>query len=161
MFSSGYLRWFAEEARRSFGETIPSPLKGRRFFTTLEPIGVVGAIVPWNFPANMITRKCSPALAAGCPVVLKPAPQTPLTSLQIANLLHESGLPKGVLSVLPSSRAADVSRAFFDHPATRMISFTGSSAVGKKLIALAAEKVLRVEMELGGNAPLIVFKDAD
>jgi succinate-semialdehyde dehydrogenase/glutarate-semialdehyde dehydrogenase len=161
IFSSEYLRWFAEEARRSFGETVPSPMSGRRFFSTLEPIGVVGAITPWNFPANMITRKCAPALAAGCPVVLKPAPDTPLTALRIAKILHDAGLPKGVLSVLPTSRAPEISKAFFDHPATRMISFTGSTAVGKLLMAQAANKVLRVGMELGGNAPVIVFADAD
>ncbi|MBS0604559.1 MAG: NAD-dependent succinate-semialdehyde dehydrogenase [Verrucomicrobia bacterium] len=161
LFSSEYLRWFAEEARRSYGETIPSPMPGRRFFTTLEPIGVVGAIVPWNFPANMISRKCAPALAAGCPVVLKPAPETPLTALHLARILGEAGLPKGVLSVLPTSRAAEISKAFFDHPAIRMVSFTGSTVVGKKLMAQAAERVLRVGMELGGNAPIIVFEDAD
>jgi succinate-semialdehyde dehydrogenase/glutarate-semialdehyde dehydrogenase len=161
LFSSEYLRWFAEEGRRSYGETVPSPMPGRRFFTTLEPIGVVGAVVPWNFPANMITRKCAPALAAGCPVVLKPAPETPLTSLYIAELLREAGLPSGVLSVLPTSRAPEISKAFFDHPAIRMVSFTGSTAVGKKLMAQAADKVLRVGMELGGNAPIIVFEDAD
>lgn len=160
-FSAEYLRWFAEEARRSFGETVPSPTSGRRFFTTLEPIGVVGAITPWNFPANMITRKCAPALAAGCPVVLKPAPDTPLTALRIAKILTDAGLPKGVLSVLPTSRAPDISKAFFDHSATRMISFTGSTAVGKLLMAQAASKVLRVGMELGGNAPVLVFADAD
>ncbi|MBS0652445.1 MAG: NAD-dependent succinate-semialdehyde dehydrogenase [Verrucomicrobia bacterium] len=161
LFSSEYLRWFAEEGRRSYGETIPSPMPGRRFFTTLEPIGVVGAIVPWNFPANMILRKCAPALAAGCPVVLKPAPETPLTALHIARILGEAGLPKGVLSVLPTSRAAEISKAFFEHPAIRMVSFTGSTAVGKKLMADAASKVLRTGMELGGNAPVIVFEDAD
>ncbi|MBX3719447.1 MAG: NAD-dependent succinate-semialdehyde dehydrogenase [Parachlamydiales bacterium] len=161
LFSSEYLRWFAEEGRRSYGETIPSPMPGRQFFTTLEPIGVVGAIVPWNFPANMILRKCAPALAAGCPVVLKPAPETPLTALYIAKILGAAGLPKGVLSVLPTSRAAEISKAFFEHPAIRMVSFTGSTAVGKQLMAQAANKVLRVGMELGGNAPIIVFEDAD
>src|SRR5579872_2147584 len=160
-FSAEYVRWFAEETRRSFGETIPSPTPDRLFFTTQEPIGVVGAIVPWNFPANMITRKCAPALAAGCPVVLKPAPETPLTSLLIAKILDEAGLPKGVLSVLPSNRAPEISKAFFDHPATRMISFTGSTAVGKALMSKAGERVLRVGLELGGNAPLIIFEDAD
>ena len=161
MFSSEYLRWFAEEARRTFGETVPTPARGRRFFTTLESIGVVGAITPWNFPANMITRKCAPALAAGCPVVLKPAPDTPLTALRIAKILHDAGLPKGVLSVLPTSRAPEISKAFFDHPATRAISFTGSTPVGKILMAQAASRVIRVGMELGGNAPILVFGDAD
>jgi len=161
LFSMEYLRWFAEEGRRGYGSTIPSPMPGRKFFTTLEPVGVVGAIVPWNFPANMITRKCSPALAAGCAVVLKPAAETPLTAMLMAKILVEAGLPKGVLSVLPSSRASEISKAFFEHPATRMISFTGSSAVGKMLTAQAAQRMLRVEMELGGNAPLIVFEDAN
>jgi len=161
LFASEYLRWFTEEARRAYGITLPSPAKGRRFFTTVEPIGVVGAIVPWNFPANMITRKCAPALAAGCTIVLKPAPDTPLTALLIARILSEAGLPKGVLSVLPSSRAPEISKAFHDHPAVRMISFTGSTGVGKLLIQQAADKVRRVAMELGGNAPAIVFDDAD
>lgn len=161
LFSMEYLRWFAEEGRRGYGATIPSPMPGRKFFTTLEPVGVVGAIVPWNFPANMITRKCSPALAAGCAVVLKPAAETPLTAILMAKILVEAGLPKGVLSVLPSSRASEISKAFFEHPATRMISFTGSSSVGKMLTAQAGQRMLRVEMELGGNAPLIVFEDAD
>ncbi len=161
LFASEYLRWFAEESRRAYGITLPSPAKSRRFFTTVEPIGVVGAIVPWNFPANMIARKCAPALAAGCTVVLKPAPDTPLTALLIAGILREAGLPKGVLSVLPTSRAPEISQAFHDHPAVRMISFTGSTAIGKLLIGQAAEKVRRVAMELGGNAPAIVFDDAD
>lgn len=161
LFSSEYLRWFAEEARRTFGETIPSPDPKRRFFTTREPIGVVGAIVPWNFPANMITRKCAPALAAGCPVVLKPAPETPLTALYIAKILHEAGLPKGVLSVLPSNRAPEISKAFFDHPSVRAISFTGSTGVGKMLAEQAGKQIRRVGLELGGNAPAIVFEDAD
>ncbi|MBS0625595.1 MAG: NAD-dependent succinate-semialdehyde dehydrogenase [Verrucomicrobia bacterium] len=160
MFSAEYLRWFAEETRRSFGITVPSPDPKRRFFTTLEPIGIVGAIVPWNFPANMITRKCAPALAAGCPVVLKPAPETPLTALEIARILRDSGLPKGVLSVLPSSQAPEISKAYHDHPAIRMISFTGSTMVGKLLMQQATERVRRVSMELGGNAPVIVFDDA-
>lgn len=160
-FASEYLRWFAEEARRTYGETIPSPDPKRRFFTTREPIGVVGAIVPWNFPANMITRKCAPALAAGCPVVLKPAPETPLTALHIGKILYDAGLPKGVLSVLPSNRASEISKAFFDHSAVRAISFTGSTGVGKLLAQQAAGRICRMGLELGGNAPAIVFEDAD
>ena len=160
-FAVGYLRWFAEEGRRAYGQSVPSPDPARRLLTTLEPVGVVGAITPWNFPATMVTRKIAPALAAGCTVVLKPAEETPLTALAIARALSDAGLPEGVLTVLPSSRPAEIARVFYEHPAVRRLSFTGSTDVGREVMKGAAATLKGVGLELGGNAPAIVFDDAD
>jgi succinate-semialdehyde dehydrogenase/glutarate-semialdehyde dehydrogenase len=162
-YGAGFVEWYAEEARRAYGEVIPTYGHGRRLLTLREPVGVVAAITPWNFPLAMITRKCAPALAAGCAVVLKPAERTPLTALALAALALEAGLPPALLSVLTSDRAgaAEVGGALCDDPRVRKLTFTGSTAVGKWLMARCAPTVKRLSLELGGDAPLIVFEDAD
>lgn len=160
-FATGYFSWFAEEARRVYGEIVPPPVPGKRLWVLNQPIGVVGAITPWNFPATMVTRKIAPALAAGCTVVLKPASATPLTALALARICEEAGLPAGVFNVVTSKRASVVGQAMLDHPAVRKIAFTGSTEVGKRLMAGASQQLKRVSFELGGNAPFIVFEDAD
>jgi succinate-semialdehyde dehydrogenase/glutarate-semialdehyde dehydrogenase len=160
-FASGYLGWFAEEGRRAYGETIPSPHPDKLCWTTLKPIGVVGAITPWNFPANMITRKVAPAIAAGCTIVLKPAEDTPLTALAMAEIFHEAGLPRGVFNLLTAKDPRPISQAFFTNPHIKMISFTGSSAVGKMIMEQSSHQLKRLSLELGGNAPAIVLDDAD
>jgi len=161
LFSSGYLGWFAEEARRAYGETIPSPFAHKRLSTILQPVGVIGAITPWNFPANMITRKIAPALAAGCTVVLKPADTTPLTAFAIAQALHDAGVPKGVFNIVTAKDPRPISAEFLSDPVVRMIGFTGSVAVGKMLMEQSAKQMKKLSLELGGNAPAIVFEDAD
>ncbi len=158
--SAGYIRWFAEEGKRLYGDIIPSPWKGKRLFVTKEPVGVVGAISPWNFPSSMIARKLGPALAAGCPIVIKPATQTPYSALAIGVLAQEAGVPKGVINILTGS-AAEIAAEMCENPLLRKISFTGSTAVGKKLASNAMAHMKKVSMELGGNAPFIVFDDAD
>ncbi|MDR7486245.1 MAG: NAD-dependent succinate-semialdehyde dehydrogenase [Armatimonadota bacterium] len=160
-FAAGYFSWFAEEARRVYGEIVPPPVPGKRLWVMRQPIGVVAAITPWNFPATMVTRKIAPALAAGCTVVLKPASATPLTALALARIGEEAGLPPGVFNVITSRRSGEVGQAFLDHPAVRKIAFTGSTEVGKRLMAGAAAQLKRVSFELGGNAPFVVFDDAD
>ena len=160
-FATGYFSWFGEEARRVYGEIVPPPVAGKRLWILKQPIGVVGAITPWNFPATMVTRKIAPALAAGCAVVLKPASATPLTALALARICEEAGLPGGVFNVVTSKSAGVVGRTFLEHPAVRKIAFTGSTEVGKRLMAGASEQLKRVSFELGGNAPFIVFEDAD
>jgi succinate-semialdehyde dehydrogenase / glutarate-semialdehyde dehydrogenase len=160
-FSSGYLNWFAEEGRRAYGETIPSPFAHKRLYTTRQPLGVVGAITPWNFPANMITRKIAPALAAGCTVVLKPAEDTPLTALAIAQAFHDAGVPKGVFNIITAKDPRPISQEFLTDPAVRLITFTGSVAVGKLLMAESSKQMKKISLELGGNAPAIVFDDAN
>jgi succinate-semialdehyde dehydrogenase/glutarate-semialdehyde dehydrogenase len=160
-FATAYFGWFAEEARRVYGEIVPPPVPHKRLWVLRQPIGVVAAITPWNFPATMVTRKIAPALAAGCTVVLKPASATPLTALMIGRLFAEAGGPPGVLSVVVGRRSGDLGQAFLDHPAVRKIAFTGSTEVGKWLMAGAARTLKRVSFELGGNAPFIVFDDAD
>lgn len=160
-FGAGYFDWFAGEARRIYGEVIPSPAGSRRFWMIRQPVGVVAAITPWNFPATMITRKIAPALAAGCTVVLKPAEQTPLTALAIAKILHDVGLPPGVLNVVTTLYPEEIGKEFLVNPLVRKIAFTGSTEVGKLLMRGAAEQLKRVSFELGGNAPFIVFDDAD
>ncbi len=160
-FATGYFSWFAEEARRVYGEIVPSPVPGKRLWVTKHPIGVVAAITPWNFPATMVTRKIAPALAAGCAVVLKPASATPLTALALARICEEAGLPSGVFNVVTGKRSGEIGQAFLDHPAVRKIAFTGSTDVGKHLMAGASAQLKRVSFELGGNAPFIVFDDAD
>ncbi len=160
-YGASFIQWFAEEARRAYGETIPSPWPGARIVTTRQPVGVVAAITPWNFPVAMVTRKAAPALAAGCTMVLKPAEDTPLSSLALAELAHRAGIPPGVFNVVPTARAALVGNQLLDNPDVRKISFTGSTETGRILLARAAATVKRASMELGGNAPFIVFDDAD
>jgi len=160
-YGATFIEWFAEQAKRVYGEVIPTPSPTSRILTLREPVGVVAAITPWNFPLAMITRKCAPALAAGCPVVVKPAEDTPLTALALAALAFEAGIPAGVFNVITASRGDTVGLAFCQNPAVRKLSFTGSTAVGKTLMRQCAENVTKVTLELGGNAPFIVFDDAD
>ena len=160
-YGAGYIKWFAEEAERVYGEIIPAPAGGAKAFVTREPVGVCAAITPWNFPNAMLMRKVAPALAAGCTIVAKPAEDTPLSALAAAKLAIEAGVPAGVFNVLPTRDAAGVGRALTESEVVRKLSFTGSTEVGRKLLAQCAPTVKRVSMELGGNAPLIVFADAD
>jgi succinate-semialdehyde dehydrogenase/glutarate-semialdehyde dehydrogenase len=162
-YAASYVEWFAEEATRANGDVIPAPVVGRRMFALKEPVGVVAAITPWNFPAAMIARKIAPALAAGCTVVCKPAEDTPLTSLALVKLAEEAGLPAGVLNIVTASRrrAAEVADVWLDDPRVRKISFTGSTPVGKHLARRSADTLKKLSLELGGNAPFIVFDDAD
>ena len=159
-YAASFIEWFAEEARRVYGDTIAAPVSSQRIVVTKEPIGVCAAITPWNFPAAMITRKAGPALAAGCTMVLKPASQTPLTALALVALAERAGVPPGVLSVVTGS-AADIGHVLATHPAVRKLSFTGSTEVGRTLMRQTADTIKKVSMELGGNAPFIVFEDAD
>lgn len=160
-YGAAFIDWFAEEGKRVYGDVIPSPLPGRRIVVTRQAVGVVGAITPWNFPVAMITRKAAPALAAGCSFVVKPAAETPLCALALAELAGRAGIPAGVFNVVPSARAAEVGEVLTGHPAVRKFSFTGSTAVGRRLMAQCAATVKKVTLELGGNAPFIVFDDAD
>lgn len=162
-YAASYVEWFAEEATRANGDVIPAPVPGRRMFALKEPVGVVAVITPWNFPAAMIARKIAPALAAGCTVVAKPAEDTPLTSLALVRLAEEAGLPPGVLNIVTASRqrAAEVVDVWLDDPRVRKISFTGSTPVGKHLARRSADTLKKLSLELGGNAPFIVFDDAD
>ncbi|MDP0398616.1 NAD-dependent succinate-semialdehyde dehydrogenase [Tsukamurella strandjordii] len=160
-YGAGFLEWFAEEAVRINGRTAAAPAGTGQIVVTHEPVGLCYAVTPWNFPLAMITRKVGPALAAGNTMIVKPAAETPLTALLLAQVLAEAGLPEGVLSVLPCSAPVEVSDALFAEPDLAKITFTGSTAVGRKLLAAAAPGVLRTSMELGGNAPFLVFEDAD
>ncbi|HSP57024.1 MAG TPA: NAD-dependent succinate-semialdehyde dehydrogenase [Halomonas sp.] len=160
-YGASFVEFYAEEAKRMAGETLPSHGADKRILVFREPIGVVAAITPWNFPLAMITRKCAPALAAGCPVVIKPAEATPLTALALAKLAEDVGFPAGVLNVVTASRPAEIGEVLTTDPRVRKISFTGSTPVGKKLLAQCAGTVKKASMELGGNAPFIVFDDAD
>ena len=160
VYGASYIEWYAAEALRIEGEIIPSLSSDKRILVLREPVGVCAAITPWNFPIAMVTRKVAPALAAGCAMVLKPAPQTPFSALALAELALRAGLPPGLFSVV-TGEAAVIGPAFTGSPIIRKLSFTGSTAVGKKLIADSAPTVKRVTMELGGNAPFIVFEDAD
>ncbi|MBU8769553.1 NAD-dependent succinate-semialdehyde dehydrogenase [Cytobacillus oceanisediminis] len=155
-----YMDWYAEEAKRIYGETIPASSRDKRILVLQEPVGVTGAITPWNFPAAMVTRKIAPALAAGCPVILKPASATPLTAAKIFEAIHQAGLPKGVANLIigPSN---EIAQTLLDSKQVRKLTFTGSTAVGKKLMRDASNTVKKVSMELGGHAPFIVFEDAD
>jgi len=152
---------FAEEAKRVYGDTIPAPTPDKRFIAIKQPIGVVAAITPWNFPSSMITRKVSPALAAGCTVVIKPAKATPLSALALAVLAERAGIPQGVFNVIVGSKSGPIGDELATNPIVRKLSFTGSTEVGKILLAKTASTVKKVSMELGGNAPFIVFDDAD
>jgi succinate-semialdehyde dehydrogenase/glutarate-semialdehyde dehydrogenase len=159
-YAASFIEFYAEEAKRIYGETIPSPWPDARILTLRQPIGVMTAITPWNFPAAMITRKCAPALAAGCACVVKPALETPLTALALGELAVRAGLPPGVLNIVTGDAAA-IGKVFCEHPAVRFVGFTGSTPVGKLLMRQAASGVKKVGLELGGNAPFIVFEDAD
>lgn len=155
-----HLQWFAEEARRTYGRVIPPQAEGKRHVVIKQPVGVVGAIAPWNFPLVLAVRKMAPALAAGCPVVLKPASATPLSAVLLAEAVHEAGLPGGVFQVVVG-KARDIAAEMFAHPECRKISFTGSTPVGRELMRQAAEDIKKLSLELGGNAPVVVFDDAD
>ena len=159
-YASWFVEWFAEEAKRAYGETIPSTFGDRRIVVSKEPVGVAAAITPWNFPAAMITRKVAPALAAGCPIVVKPATATPFSALALAELAERAGFPKGVLNVITGGAQA-IGGELTGNPTVRKLSFTGSTEIGKVLMAQCAGTVKKVSLELGGNAPLIVFDDAD
>ena len=163
VYGASFLEWFAEEARRVYGETIPTTDPGKRFLVIRQPIGVCAAITPWNFPIAMITRKVAPALAAGCPVVIKPAEQTPLSALAVAELAQRAGMPAGVLNVLPADSANSIAigKVLCSSEVVRHLSFTGSTEVGRVLAAQCAPTVKKLGLELGGNAPFIVFDDAD
>ncbi len=159
-YAADFVRWSAEEARRVYGETIPAAVAGKRHLVLKQPLGVVAAITPWNFPSAMITRKVAPALAAGCTVVIKPAEQTPLSALALAELFAEAKLPPGVLNVI-TGNPEPIAKEMLAHPKVRKIAFTGSTEVGKLLMRGAADGLKRVSLELGGHAPFIVFADAD
>ncbi|MGN8062670.1 NAD-dependent succinate-semialdehyde dehydrogenase [Ralstonia sp. 22111] len=162
-YAASYIEWFGEQATRMNGEVIPAPVPGRRMFALKEPVGVVAAITPWNFPAAMIARKIAPALAVGCTVVCKPAEDTPLTSLALVRLAQEAGVPPGVLNIVTASRGRtpEVVDVWLDDARVRKITFTGSTPVGKHLARRSADTLKKLSLELGGNAPFIVFEDAD
>jgi succinate-semialdehyde dehydrogenase / glutarate-semialdehyde dehydrogenase len=160
VYGAGFIEWFAEEAKRAYGDTIPSHARDKRIIVIKQPVGVVGCITPWNFPIAMITRKVGPALAAGCTVVVKPASQTPFSALALAVLADRAGIPHGVLNIVTGS-ATEIGAELTSNPVVRKISFTGSTEVGKVLMAQCAGTVKKVSLELGGNAPFIVFDDAD
>jgi succinate-semialdehyde dehydrogenase/glutarate-semialdehyde dehydrogenase len=160
-YGASYLQWFAEEAKRLYGDTIPAPSADKRIIVQRQPVGVVTAITPWNFPNAMIARKAAAALAAGCTFVVKPAQQTPLSALALAELADQAGIPPGVFNVVVGGDAKAIGAVLTQHPKVAKFSFTGSTAVGKQLLKQCADGVKRVTMELGGNAPFIVFDDAD
>ncbi len=158
--SAAYVQWFAEEARRTYGDLVPSPWADRRIMVTKEPVGVVAAITPWNFPSSMLARKIGPAIAAGCTVVVKPASQTPYSGLAWGVLCEQAGIPAGVVNIVTGS-ASEIGAEITSNPLVRKITFTGSTEIGKQLIRESAGTVKKVSMELGGNAPFLVFDDAD
>lgn len=159
-YAASFIQWFAEEAKRAYGDVIPSPYPDAQIVVTKHPIGIVAAITPWNFPAAMITRKLAPALAAGCPCIVKPALETPYTALALADLAIQAGVPKQILTVITGNAAA-IGEAFFESNLVRKLSFTGSTPIGKLLYEQAAKTIKKVALELGGNAPFIVFDDAN
>ncbi len=159
-YGAAFVEWFAEEAKRIYGDVIPEPVPGRRIVVTKQPIGVVAAITPWNFPIAMITRKCAPALAAGCPVVIKPAESTPYCALALAELAERAGFPPGIVNVV-TGMPQEIGLELTSNPLVRKLSFTGSTVVGKLLMEQCASTVKNISLELGGNAPFIVFDDAD
>lgn len=160
-YGASFIEWFAEEGKRVYGEVIPAPTGDKRLLVIKQPVGVTAAITPWNFPIAMITRKVAPALAAGCTSVVKPAEATPLSALALAELAVRAGIPAGVLNIVTTARPAVVGDVLTASPIVRKLSFTGSTPVGKRLMAACADTVKRVSLELGGNAPFIVFDDAD
>lgn len=159
-YAASFLEWYAEEARRVYGRTVPGKSESNRIQVLKQPIGVVAAITPWNFPAAMITRKIGPALAAGCTIVIKPAESTPLTAMKLMEFCEEAGVPKGVVNLV-TGNPKEIGEAFMSNPKVRKVTFTGSTAVGKHLIRQSADTVKNVSLELGGHAPLIIFDDAD
>ncbi|MEI2298397.1 NAD-dependent succinate-semialdehyde dehydrogenase [Ensifer sp. MJa1] len=161
LHAAAYVEWYAEEAKRIYGETFPAPANDRRMLVIKQPVGVVGTITPWNFPASMVARKISPALAAGCAIVLKPAEQTPLVAGAMFVLAEKAGFPEGVLNLLFASEGAAIGRELCSNPKVRKISFTGSTEVGRLLMRQCSDQIKKVSLELGGNAPFIVFDDAD
>lgn len=161
MYGASFIEWFAEEGRRAYGDVIPTHAADKRVLTIKQPIGVVAAITPWNFPVAMITRKAAPALAAGCTIVIKPSEETPFCALAMAELAHRAGIPAGVLNVVTGTNAAAIGGELTSSPIVRKLSFTGSTPVGKLLMKQCADTVKKTSMELGGNAPFIVFDDAD
>ena len=160
-YGASFIEFFAEEAKRIYGETIPGHQRDKRITVLKQPIGVAASITPWNFPNAMITRKAGPALAAGCAFVARPAAETPLSAIVLGVLADRAGIPAGVLNILPSSRASDIGKEFCENDAVRKLTFTGSTEVGRILLRQAADSVMKCSMELGGNAPFIVFDDAD
>ncbi|WP_438454013.1 NAD-dependent succinate-semialdehyde dehydrogenase [Vibrio alginolyticus] len=161
LYGASFIEWFAEEAKRTYGETIPAPSADKRLVTIKQPIGVACAITPWNFPIAMITRKAGPALAAGCSFVVKPSESTPLSAFAVAELAYQAGIPRDVLQVVLGENSRQVGAIFTSHPLIRKLSFTGSTQVGSVLMQQSAGDIKRTSMELGGNAPFIVFDDAD
>lgn len=160
-YGADFLQWYAEEAKRVYGELIPAPRKDQRFMVLQQPVGVVGAITPWNYPISMITRKVAPALAAGCTIVLKPAEATPLCAIEIFKILDEAGIPAGVANLVTALDPKPIGDEFLSNPAVKKLAFTGSTAVGKFLAQGAAAQMKRISLELGGHAPFIVFDDVD
>ena len=160
-YAADFLIWFAEEAKRVYGETIPSSRADQRFIVLHQPVGVAAAITPWNYPISMITRKVAPALAAGCTMVLKPAEQTPLCAVETFRVFADAGLPPGVVNLVTASDPAPIGDELLTNPAVRKISFTGSTVIGKEIARRATDQLKRVSLELGGHAPFIVFEDAD
>ncbi|MCC5988413.1 MAG: NAD-dependent succinate-semialdehyde dehydrogenase [Pararhodobacter sp.] len=161
LYGASFVEWFGEEAKRIYGETIPGHQPDKRISVIRQPIGVAASITPWNFPNAMIARKVAPALAVGCGFVGRPAAETPLSALAMAVLAERAGVPKGVMSIVTSSRSSDIGKEFCENPAVRKLTFTGSTEVGRILLRQAADQVIKCSMELGGNAPFIVFDDAD
>ena len=161
LYSAEFFRWYSEEAVRGIGQISHAPATGARIIVQYKPIGISVLVTPWNYPAAMGTRKIAPAIAAGCPVIIKPASETPLTMLELMPLLEEAGVPKGLVSVLPSRNTSKLVDHLLHDNRVRLVSFTGSTEVGRKLLKVASDQVLKTSMELGGNAPLIVFDDAD
>jgi succinate-semialdehyde dehydrogenase/glutarate-semialdehyde dehydrogenase len=161
LYGASYVEWFGEEAKRLYGEVIPGHQRDKRILVVRQPVGVVGSITPWNFPTAMIARKMAPALAAGCGFVAKPAGETPLSALALAELADRAGVPKGLVSVITSRSSSAIGREFCENPKVRKLTFTGSTEVGRILMRQGADQIMKMSMELGGNAPFIVFDDAD
>ncbi|OTG81049.1 NAD-dependent succinate-semialdehyde dehydrogenase [Acinetobacter sp. ANC 4648] len=159
-YAASFIQWFAEEGKRIYGDVIPTTNAGQRFLVTKEPVGVVAAITPWNFPLAMITRKAAPALAAGCTIVIKPANETPYCALALAKLAEKAGIPKGVINVV-TGKSAEIGSVFTSHEKVKKLTFTGSTPVGRLLMQQCAPTIKKLALELGGNAPLIIFEDAD
>ncbi|MBO0734940.1 MAG: NAD-dependent succinate-semialdehyde dehydrogenase, partial [Methylocapsa sp.] len=160
-YGASFVEWFSEEARRIYGDIIPAPARDSEILVIRQPLGVAAAITPWNFPNAMVTRKIAPALAAGCTCVIKPAAETPLSALALGALAGEAGFPDGVLNIVPSTRAEEVGLVLTTHPLVRKVSFTGSTEVGRIIMRQSAGTIKKLSLELGGNAPFIVFDDAD
>ncbi|MCY3671845.1 MAG: aldehyde dehydrogenase family protein, partial [Alphaproteobacteria bacterium] len=160
-YGADFLLWYAEEAKRVYGETIPAPRGDQRFMVLRQPVGVVAAVTPWNYPVSMVTRKVAPAIAAGCTIVLKPAEATPLSAVKVFECLEAAGVPAGVINLVTAGDPAPIGDVFLTDPRVRKITFTGSTEVGKMIAARAAPQMKRVSLELGGHAPFLVLEDAD